>query len=210
MALEDQIRTLDWKSNFEESTNVALSGKRHKAFFGNHYWSFRLQTPPLTREDFQNNFAVLFNEIDTTATIQIKPGILHDGKGGASATNPTSGTYTISSTTRGQDSVFIDLDDATGAGMRATFGDFFQLGTHDKLYMIRDHNVSLDPTDYGGAPVSTDRVYIHPPQIQGSASNTSIKFNDLSVKVVGIGDTNEFKTNRDGYFVFEKEVREVY
>jgi len=37
-----------------------------------------------------------------------------------------------------------------------------------------------------------------------------VRVNDLSVKVVGIGPTNEFRTNEDGVYVFSKEVREVY
>lgn len=210
MALENQIRTLNWKSNIDQITNVALSGKRHKAYFGNQYWSFTLQTPPLSREDFQNNFAVLFNDIDETAIIEVKPSILHDGKGRVSATVKTAGTFSIASTSRGQDSIFINLDDTSGAGMLLTHGDFFQLGTHKKLYMITDNDVPLDPAIYGGAPASTDRIMHFPKQIQASGNNTSIKFSDLTVQVVGIGDTNEVETDVDGIFVFEKEVREVY
>ncbi len=210
MALENRIRAINWRSNVETIKNVALSGKRYTADFGHQFWSFTIQTPPLTRTQFQDDFAVLFNDTETGATIDVKPGILHDGKGRVSATVQTSGTFSIAQVAAMGDNIQINLDDTSGAGMLLTYGDFLQFGTHKKIYMINDNNVPLDPAVYGGAPTGTDRVYIFPPFIEPIANNTSVKFNDLSVQVIAIGETNSFSTNQDGLFVFEKEVREVF
>ena len=211
MALETQLRALDWKSNNELIINTAISGKRYKASFGHQYWSFKIQTPPLTREDYQNNFAVLFNNIDDTAVIDVKPGVLHDAKGRVSTTTSPAGAGLLetSSRSRGSSSIFIELLDYSTAGMHLTFGDFFQYTDHKKIYMINTNDASLDPDDWGGAPTTAGDYGIFPDLIK-DVSTQNIKFNDLSVQVTALGETSEVKTDRDGYFVYEREVREVY
>ena len=89
------------------------------------------------------------------------------------------------------------------------FGDFFQYTDHKKIYMINTNDASLDPDDWGGAPTTAGDYLIFPSLIK-NVSTQNIKFNDLSVQVVAIGETTEVDTDRDGYFVYEREVREVY
>jgi hypothetical protein len=112
---------------------------------------------------------------------------------------------------RGGRSISFELYDNTTAGMQLTFGDFIQFDNHDKIYMIVG-NTSIDPNDYGGAPTQADPILITPELIKSTSSfpPKPVKINDLSVKVVALGSTNEFKTDQDGYFIFSKEVREVY
>jgi hypothetical protein len=211
MALEDQIRALNWKSNYEKLTNTALSGKRYTADFGQQYWSFEIETPPLTRTDFQNNFAVLFNDIDNTAVINVKPSLLHDAGGRVGYTDPSSiGPSVLESplASRGASQIYFELFDTTTDGMALTFGDFIQFANHDKIYMISE-NASLDSGDWGGAPTTAGPFLISPALMKATTTG-NVRVNDLSVKVVGIGPTNEFRTNEDGVYVFSKEVREVY
>jgi hypothetical protein len=211
MALEDRIQTLNWKSNFETIQNTSINGKNYITDYGHQFWSFTIQTVPLTREQFQTDFAVLFNDIDGGAKINIKAPKLNDAEGRVGFTDPsTLGTQTGSGvggggplTTR----IEIDLLDNSTAGMSLTFGDFVQFGNHNKIYMVNG-NASLDPDDYGGAPVAGE-FSITPPLIKQVSGANNIYFNNLEVTVIGIGETSEYATDQDGYFIFEKEVREV-
>jgi len=212
MALEDQIRTLNWRSNWNNIVNTSINGKTYVADYGGHYWSFTIETPPITRADFQNNFFVLFNDIDSTARIQIKPPVINDAEGRPGYTDPsTIGPTVLTGSGAGggipyPTLVYVDLIDETTAGMQLTNGDFVQFANHGKVYMVNG-NHSLDPDDWGGAPTQGE-ITVTPGLIK-TVSNQDMKINDIALNVIGIGDTIEYKTNRDGYFVFSKEVREV-
>lgn len=209
MALEDRIQTLNWKSNFETIQNTSLNGKNYITDYGHQFWSFTIQTVPLTREQFQSEFAILFNDIDGGAKINVKPPILNDAEGRVGFTDPSSlGALTASSAKSPlTTTIGVDLVTSATAGMQLTFGDFVQFATHNKIYMING-NHSLDPDDYGGAPTEGS-FDITPPLISSISSGTNINFNNLAVTVIGVGETSEYSTDQDGYFVFEKEVREV-
>tara|TARA_S200002703_G_scaffold7935_1_gene8168 strand:+ start:14913 stop:15548 length:636 start_codon:yes stop_codon:yes gene_type:complete len=210
MALEDQIRTLNWKSNWNNEVNTSINGKTYVADFGNHYWSFTIETPPITRADFQNNFFVLFNDIDSTARIQIKAPVINDAEGRPGSTDPSGvgPTQLIGTGFAGAypTDVTVDLLDDTTVGMELTNGDFVQFANHGKVYMVNG-NHSIDPNDYGGSPTQ-GQITVTPPLIK-TVSNQDMKINDISVNVVAIGDTVEYQTDVDGLFVFSKEVREV-
>ena len=211
MALENRITAINWQSNVETIKNTALSGKRYVADFGHQYWSFTIQTPPLTREQFQDDFAVLFNNTESATTLDIKPGIFHDANGSVDTTTSPSGAGVLESAARSKGANVIDfeLTDTSTAGMSLSFGDFFQFADHKKIYMINTDDASLDPANFGGAPCTTAQYSFFPRLIK-QTSTGNVKFNDLSVQVIALGETNSFSTNQNGLFVFEKEVREVF
>ena len=211
MALENRIRAINWRSNVEIIKNVALSGKKYTADFGHQYWSFTIQTPPLTRAQFQDDFAVLFNDTENGATLDIKPGIFHDANGSVDTTTSPSGAGVLETASRSKGASVIDFElvNTSTAGMSLSFGDFFQFTDHKKIYMINTDDASLDPANFGGAPCTTAQYSFFPSVIK-KTSTQNVKFNDLSVQVIALGETNSFSTNQDGLFVFEKEVREVY
>ena len=212
MALEDQIRTLNWQSNYDTIQNTSINGKNWITNYGHQYWSFKIQTPALTREDFQNNFFVLFNDIDGGAKINVKPPIIKDAAGRLGYTDPsTVGPFVLTGSGAGGggplvNTIYVDLIDDTTAGMELTYGDFVQFANHNKVYRITG-NHSLDPDEWGGAP--TQGEIIITPKLIKRVSNQYIKINDIALTVLGIGDTIEYKTDRNGYYIFEKEVREV-
>lgn len=212
MALEDQIRTLNWQSNYDTIQNTSINGKNYITNYGHQYWSFKIQTPPLTRADFQNNFLVLFNDIDGGAKINVKPPILNDAEGRPGYTDPSTlgPTVLVGNGAGGGGplvtTIYVDLFDETTAGMQLTFGDFVQFANHDKVYMVNG-NYTLDPDEWGGAP--TYGEFTITPALIKRVQNQYIKINDIALTVVGIGDTVEYRTDRNGYYIFEKEVREI-
>jgi len=178
------FQTLDFQSNTNSRVTVSVSGRTQRIKTGAQYWSFKLKSPPMARDDMMADFAFIVQQDGQVGSFTIVPPTISSTRGTASGTLTNDATVAA-----GQSSC--QTDGATGTLKK---GDLIKFSNHDKVYMITE-DVTISGTN--------DAISFYPPLVTGITNSTTITYNDVPLKVYFDRDEQKFETQTDGTFRYE-------
>ena len=177
-------KALDWQSNTRSRVTTAVSGKVQRIKTGAQHWSFKLQSPSMTRAEFMADYSFLVQlDGQVTSFTIISPEI-------GSARGTASGTLTNDATVAAGQSA-CQTDGGSGTLLK---GDLIKFSNHDKVYMV-----TADKTISG----TNDAINFYPPLVTGITSSTTVTYDNVPVKVYMDKDEVKFITQTDGAFKYE-------
>ena len=186
MARIDYIKSMELTNNTSNIKNKSITGRTFVADYGNNYWTIKIETVPLTQQQFLNEFLggffyVASNKVEKITT-DFKLPVLKDKRGTASGTitvlneNSTAPAYNkdIGSNTVG-------VSGGTGTLLA---GDLIKFSGHSKVYMI------TAATNLDGS--TKDTISFTPRLVSGVATNT-ITYSDVTFTVIPETDVEEWR-----------------
>jgi len=188
------FQTLDFQSNTNSRVTVSVSGKTQRIKTGAQFWSFKLKSPAMTREDMMADFAFIVQQDGQVESFTIVPPTISSTRGTAS------GTITVANVT--SESPLISLASGSSAigvtGGTGTLkkGDLIKFSNHDKVYMVTE-DVDLDGS-------TVDQIQFYPPLTTAlTGGGQTITYTDVPIKVYLGRDEQKFETQTDGTFRYE-------
>lgn len=185
---------LDFRSNVTIRTTVTISNKMQRAKVGGQFCSFKLQSRPMTREEFMPIYSFLIQQDGQYESFSIElPGSLSSSRGTAA------GTVTIS------DDYAAGVTNCRSTGGTGTLkkGDLIKFSNHDKIYMLTA-DVNLDQLDS-----SEDVINFYPALTTAITNTTTLGYSNIKITVMQTADVNQYQTGTDNKFKYELEVQEV-
>jgi hypothetical protein len=188
------FQTLDFQSNTNSRVTVSVSGKTQRIKTGSQFWSFKLKSPAMTREDMMSDFAFIVQQDGQVESFTIVPPEISSTRGTATGTitvaNVTSDTPTMS-LAAGSSAIGI-----SGGSGTLKKGDLIKFSNHDKVYMITE-DVNLDGS-------TVDQIQFYPPLTTAlTGGGQTITYNDVPIKVYFGRDEQKYITQADGTFQYE-------
>tara|TARA_Y100001938_G_scaffold150670_1_gene242728 strand:- start:2431 stop:3015 length:585 start_codon:yes stop_codon:yes gene_type:complete len=177
-------KALDWQSNTRSRVTTAVSGKVQRIKTGAQHWSFKLQSPSMTRAEFMADYSFLVQLDGQVTSFTIIPPEIGSARGTAS------GTLTNDATVAAGQSA-CQTDGGSGTLLK---GDLIKFSNHDKVYMV-----TADKTISG----TNDAINFYPPLVTGITSSTTVTYDNVPVKVYMDKDEVKFITQTDGAFKYE-------
>jgi hypothetical protein len=206
---QNNIRSIELTNNTYNEKNTSITGRTFVADFGNNYWTFRIRTIPLSKNDFAEKFfktnqvgSGLFYSFNGTNLGRINDDIqipvLNDSAGTVSGTvSASSGTSSNPSYSQNVGSDTIGVTGGTGT-IKA--GDLIQFANHNKVYMVTE-DCNLDGS-------SVDVLKITPRLIK-NVDNFQIYYNSVTFSAIPDGDVISWKVGLEELYEFEATYREV-
>jgi hypothetical protein len=189
-----EFAALDFRSNVTIRTTVTISNKMQRAKVGGQYWSFKLQSRPMTRAEFMPIYSFLIKQDGQYESFTVElPGSLSSSRGTAA------GTVTIS------DDYAAGVTNCRSTGGTGTLkkGDLIKFSNHDKVYMITE-DINLDQMDS-----SEDVINFYPALTTAITNTTTVDYTNIKITVMQTNDVNQYQTGIDNKFKYELEVQEV-
>jgi hypothetical protein len=188
------FQTLDFQSNTNSRVTVSVSGKTQRIKTGSQFWSFKLKSPAMTREDMMSDFAFIVKQDGQVESFTIVPPEISSTRGTATGTitvaNVTSDTPTMS-LAAGSSAIGV-----SGGSGTLKKGDLIKFSNHDKVYMITE-DVNLDGS-------TVDQIQFYPPLTTAlTGGGQTITYNDVPIKVYFGRDEQKYITQADGTFQYE-------
>jgi hypothetical protein len=188
------FQTLDFQSNTNSRVTVSVSGKTQRIKTGSQFWSFKLKSPAMTREDMMSDFAFIVQQDGQVESFTIVPPEISSTRGTATGTitvaNVTSDTPTMS-LAAGSSAIGV-----SGGSGTLKKGDLIKFSNHDKVYMITE-DVNLDGS-------TVDQIQFYPPLTTAlTGGGQTITYNDVPIKVYFGRDEQKYITQADGTFQYE-------
>lgn len=177
-------KALDWQSNTKSRVTTAVSGKVQRIKTGAQHWSFKLQSPSMTRAEFMADYSFLVQLDGQVTSFTIIPPEIGSARGTAS------GTLTNDATVAAGQSA-CQTDGGSGTLLK---GDLIKFSNHDKVYMV-----TADKTISG----TNDAISFYPPLVTGITNSTTVTYDNVPVKVYMDKDEVKFITQTDGAFKYE-------
>lgn len=204
------IKSLDLTNNTYNEKNTSITGRTFVADFGNNYWTFRINTVPMSRADFADKFFKtnvngngLFYSFTGSQVGRINSAIqipvLNDSAGtvsGSVSTVSGSSTDPAYSQSVGSDTVGV-----TGGTGTIKAGDLIQFNNHYKVYMVTE-DCNLD-----GSTVDTLKIT---PRLVKAVDSTSITYDSVTFSAIPDGDVLSWQIGREELYEFEATYREVF
>jgi hypothetical protein len=188
--------TMDFKSNTQTRVSQTLSGRTQRSQLQSQYFSFKLVSPPLSREDFMPIMAFIMKQGGRFDSFTVVPPDISSTRGTASGTI-TCAELTTSDYDNTAGSSNVPVSQATGT---LKTGDLIKFSNHDKVYMITE-DVALDGSTIVSLP-------IFPTLRTATTSSTTVQYNSVPFKVFLTADTQGFKVGSPKYYSYEINVRE--
>ena len=192
-------KALDWQSNTNSRVTKAVSGKTQRIKTGSQHWSFKLQSPALSRADFMTDYSFVVQLDGQVTAFTIVPPEIGSTRGTASGTitvNTTVSTDPALSPALGSSNVAVDTV-ATGTLLT---GDLVKFSNHDKVYMLTA-DVNLDGS-------SVNQMSIYPPLTTAVTGSHTVTYNSVPLKVYQDKDQIKFVTQADGLYKYEITLNE--
>jgi hypothetical protein len=188
------FQTLDFQSNTNSRVTVSVSGKTQRIKTGAQFWSFKLKSPAMTREDMMADFAFIVQQDGQVESFTIVPPTISSTRGTAS------GTITVANVTSESPSISLASGSSaigvTGGTGTLKKGDLIKFSNHDKVYMVTE-DVDLDGS-------TVDQIQFYPPLTTAlTGGGQTITYNDVPLKVYFDRDEQKFETQTDGTFRYE-------
>ena len=188
------FQTLDFQSNTNSRVTVSVSGKTQRIKTGAQFWSFKLKSPAMTREDMMADFAFIVQQDGQVESFTIVPPTISSTRGTAS------GTITVANVTSESPSISLASGSSaigvTGGTGTLKKGDLIKFSNHDKVYMVTE-DVDLDGS-------TVDQIQFYPPLTTAlTGGGQTITYNDVPIKVYLGRDEQKFETQTDGTFRYE-------
>jgi hypothetical protein len=181
---------LDFRSNVTIRTTVTISNKMQRAKVGGQYWSFKLQSRPMTRAEFMPIYSFLIQQDGQYESFSVElPGNLSSTRGTAAGTVTSTG------------SVAAGVKAAAVSGGTGTLkkGDIIKFSNHDKIYMLTEDVASL----------ASATLNFYPALTTGISGTTTVDYSNIKITVMQTNDVNQYQTGTDNKFKYELEVQEV-
>ena len=182
-------KALDWQSNTNSRVTKAVSGKTQRIKTGSQHWSFKLQSPAMTRADFMTDYSFVVQLDGQVTAFTIVPPEIGTTRGTATGTLTNDATVAL-----GQSAAQTD-----GGSGTLKKGDLIKFSNHDKVYML-----TADVTISG----TNDAINFYPPLVTGITSSTTITYNNVPIKVFQDKDQLKFITQADGTYKYELVLNE--
>jgi len=182
-------KALDWQSNTNSRVTKAVSGKTQRIKTGSQHWSFKLQSPALSRADFMTDYSFVVQLDGQVTAFTIVPPEIGTTRGTATGTLTNDATVAL-----GQSAAQTD-----GGSGTLKKGDLIKFSNHDKVYML-----TADVTISG----TNDAISFYPPLTTGITSSTTITYSAVPLKVYQDKDQIKFVTQADGLYKYEITLNE--
>jgi hypothetical protein len=177
-------------SNTNTRQSITLSNRIIRRQIGGQFWSMKLSTVPLDRDDYAELYAFLVSQEGSFDSFTFVPPVIGNTRGTAAGTPLVNATYAAGQT-------LVKGNNGTGTLKK---GDFIKFSNHDKVYMLMA-DVNQDSS-------SQDFFNIFPGLRTAVDSSTTITYNSVGFKMLLNGDVTTFKTSADNTFQLEFGVRE--
>jgi len=191
--------TMEFKSNTQTRTTQTLSGRVQRAQINSQYFSFKLVSPPLTREEYMPIMAFIMKQGGKFDSFSVVPPSISTTRGTASGTTTVADIISSDFSTAATSSTVPITNDGTSSGTLKT-GDLIKFSNHDKVYMLTD-DVNLDGSTIVGLP-------IFPTLRTAVSSSTTVQYNSVPFKVFLTSDAQQFNVGNQNLFQYEINVRE--
>ena len=191
--------TLDFQSNNNVKMTQSLSGRTQRVKTGGQYWSFKLQSPPMTRADFFAQYSFIVQQDGQAESFTIVPPQISSTRGTATGTITVldDSTYTGASIELGSTSVPVSNTSNTGNLKK---GDLIKFSNHDKVYMLTE-DVDLDGS-------SVNELNIYPALVSEVTGSTTVTYTNVPFTVYFDSNALSFVTGADGTYRYEITVNE--
>ena len=191
------------KSNTNSRLTESVSGKTQRIKSGAQYFSLKMKSPPLSRNDFNAIYSFIIQQDGQVESFTLTPPEI------SSTTGTMAGTMTVSSVSSadplmdvsaGSNAVGV-VEDSTAEGTLKK-GDLIKFSNHDKVYMVtEDFTLSNDS--------SVQPLKFHPPLTTSVVGgSTTITYNNVPFKVFFQTDELSYEVSNDGFYRYEISVRE--
>jgi hypothetical protein len=177
--------TLNFESNVSSKTTRSLSGRTQRIKTGGQFWSFKLQSPPLTKDEFFIQYSFIVQQEGQVESFVIVPPEISSTRGTAS------GTVTVNEATGAGATVC----KTTGGTGTLKNGDLIKFTNHDKVYML------TADTNLDGSTVDTLTFY--PPLVSEITTSTTLTYVNVPFTVFLDSDILSFSTGADGTYRYE-------
>ena len=177
--------TLDFQSNNNSKITTSMSGRTQRIKTGAQYWSFKLQSPALSRADFFAQYSFVVQQEGQVGSFTIVPPVISSTRGTAS------GTVTVNATVAAGQSAC----NSTGGTGTLKKGDLIKFSNHDKVYMLTE-DVNLD-----GSTVDTLNFY--PALTTGITNTTTVTYSSVPFTVYFDSDNLSYSANVDGTYRYQ-------
>jgi len=188
--------TMEFKSNTQTRTTQTLSGRTQRAQINSQHFSFKLVSPPLSREDYMPIMAFIMKQGGKFDSFTVVPPLISSTRGTASGTitcvEATTSDYDNSATSSN-----VPVSGGTGT---LKSGDLIKFSNHDKVYMLTE-DVNLDGS-------TIDALPIFPTLRTATTSSTTVQYNNVPFKVFLTSDQQQFSVGNPELFTYEINVRE--
>lgn len=197
------IRAINFKSNQTNLITTTISGRRQAKQQGAQFFSFTIQTPPLTTADHKNIMGFITSQQGQYDAFQIVlPEISTPAGSITSNTLAVNGAHTA-----GDKTIAVDGGTASASGYLKKgdvirFIDTTTAANNVKVYMVTA-DLDLDGTGAG-------TLNIEPGLIDGVNNNSTVETNGVQFTVFQTGSTQEYQFGVDGKAQLEVDVREAY
>lgn len=207
---QSNIQSIEFTNNTYNEKNTSITGRTFVADFGNNYWTFKVRTVPLSREDFANKFfrtslagSGLFYSFSGSNVGRINTDIqipvLNDSAGTVSGTvTTTSGTSTDPSFSQAVGSDTVGVTGGTGT-IKA--GDLIQFANHKKVYMVTE-DCNLDGS-------TVDQLKITPRLVK-AVDSQNVTYDSVTFSAIPDGDLISWQVGTEELYEFEATYREVF
>ena len=194
---------LDFKNNQPNLISVSVSGRRQAKSQGAQYFSFTVQTPPMTTAEHKKTMGFLASQQGQFEAFQIVlPNLSTPAGSVAGNVLDVAGAHTAGDKT-------IDLDGGvasqTGylkAGDLIRFVNTTTAANNVKVYMV---TADMDTDGSGAGTVS-----IEPGLIDGVDNNSTTETNDVQFTIFMTGATQEYSSGLADFTQLEFEAREAF
>ena len=182
------FETLDFQSNVQNRVTVSVSGKAQRLRIGAQYWSFKLQSPQMTRADFRTAYSFIIKQDGQYGSFTIVPPTIASTRGTASGTVTSTGTVAAGALTAA-------VSGGTGTLKK---GDLIKFSNHDKVYMITEDVASL----------ASATLNFYPNLVTSISNITTVTYNNVPLKVYLDSDQQKYITQADGTYKYEITLNE--
>lgn len=191
--------TMDFASNTQTRTTQTLSGRTQRQQINSQYFSFKMVSPPLTRDEYAPIMAFIMKQGGRFDSFTVVPPDISSTRGTASGTITCADLTTSDySSAAGSSNVPITNDGISSGTLKT--GDLIKFSNHDKVYMLTE-DVNLDGSTIVPLPIfPTLRTAVN--------SSTTVVYEDVPFKVFLTKDNQGFKVGAPKYYTYEINVRE--
>ena len=182
-------KTLDFQTNTSTRSTESVSGKTFRIKTGAQKWSFKLQSPAMTKADMMADYSFIVQQDGQYGSFTIVPSEIGSTRGTATGTLTNDATVAL-----GQSAAQTD-----GGSGTLKKGDLIKFSNHDKVYML-----TADVTISG----TNDAISFYPPLVTAITDSTTITYNNVPIKVFQDKDQIKFITQADGTYKYELVLNE--
>ena len=197
------LRGLDFKNNQPNLISVSVSGRRQAKSQGAQYFSFTVQTPPMTVAEHKKVMGFMASQQGQFEAFQIQlPNISTPQGSVAGNVLDVAGAHTAGDKTINLDGGIASQTGYLKAGDMIRFINTTTAANNVKTYMV---TADMDTDGSGAGTVS-----IEPGLIDGVDNNSTTETNGVQFTVFMSGPTQEYSSGVADFTQLEFEVREAF